>query len=94
MVEPTNLTSLYTAIAIMDTIGGIIAGPLLALTFNAGLKLGGQWIGLPFLIVSVFFLGVGCVIFMVQLPEWMGETARGKGHDAGEAREGEEERLL
>lgn len=46
---------LYTALSITQTVGGLIAGPLLALSFRWGLSLGPQWTGIPFTLVAGLF---------------------------------------
>lgn len=46
---------LYTALAITQTVGGLIAGPLLAISFRWGLSLGPQWTGIPFTLVAGLF---------------------------------------
>ena len=46
---------LYTALAITQTVGGLIAGPLLTLSFGWGLSLGHEWTGIPFALVAGLF---------------------------------------
>ncbi|KAK2602823.1 hypothetical protein N8I77_009328 [Diaporthe amygdali] len=46
---------LYSALAIMQSVGGLVAGPLLALTFRWGLSLGSEWTGIPFAAVAGLF---------------------------------------
>lgn len=56
---------LYTALAIAQTIGGLVAGPLLALSFKWGLSLGPEWSGIPFTFVAgLFALGFVAVCFI------------------------------
>jgi MFS family permease len=46
---------LYSALAIMQSIGGLVAGPLLTITFRWGLSLGNGWTGIPFAAVAGLF---------------------------------------
>ncbi len=46
---------LYSALAIAQSAGGLVAGPLLALSFRWGLNLGHEWTGIPFALVAGLF---------------------------------------
>ncbi|KJR86821.1 MFS transporter [Sporothrix schenckii 1099-18] len=48
LVEPEHRGTLYNAAGILESTGAVIAGPLLAAAYRAGLRLGGLWTGLPF----------------------------------------------
>lgn len=54
-VQQDEAGLLYTTLAITQTIGGLIAGPLLALSFRWGLSIGAEWTGIPFALVAGFF---------------------------------------
>jgi hypothetical protein len=56
LVSPEHIGTLYTSMGLMVTFGIILSGPLIAVSFNIGLRLGGLWSGLPYLIISVLFL--------------------------------------
>lgn len=58
---------LYSALAIMQSIGGLVAGPLLALTFRWGLSLGDVWVGIPFAAVAGLFASGFLAISLVRL---------------------------
>jgi len=64
-VSPAHISILYVAIGMADTIGSLIAAPLLASSFSLGLKLGGGWIGLPFFISAVLFVFIGLGVWTV-----------------------------
>jgi fluoride ion exporter CrcB/FEX len=49
LVEPKMVGTLYTTISIMDTLGSLLAGPLVSTAFSLGSNLGGMWQGIPFL---------------------------------------------
>lgn len=56
---------LYTALAITQTVGGLMAGPLLALSFRWGLSLGPEWSGIPFsLVAGLFACGFIAICFV------------------------------
>ncbi|KAK9435634.1 Major facilitator superfamily domain, general substrate transporter [Metarhizium brunneum] len=55
LVDSTHLGVLYTVIEVMTQSGLFIGQPMLAETFQWGLKLGRFWIGMPFLFAAAFF---------------------------------------
>lgn len=58
-MAPGHISTLYTAMGVMQASGALVAGPVLVVTFKAGLGWGEAWEGLPFLVVAVSFaLGV------------------------------------
>ncbi|KAF8243213.1 hypothetical protein K440DRAFT_77325 [Wilcoxina mikolae CBS 423.85] len=67
MVHPSNIGKLYTSIAVFDTLGALVGGPSISLAFQWGIKLGGGWIGLPFLVLAMLSAVVTVVVFMVRL---------------------------
>ena len=66
MVDSSNIAQLYTAIAVLDTCGSLIAGPILSGTFRLGLRLGGGWISLPYMFAAGLFGLVAIIIFLVK----------------------------
>ncbi|KAM4064466.1 major facilitator superfamily protein [Hirsutella rhossiliensis] len=56
MVEPRQLGTVYTSIAVLTYAGLLTGGPLLARCFKWGLSMGEAWLGMPFLIACGFFL--------------------------------------
>lgn len=55
MAEQEHLGALYGAIAVFTYCGILAGGPLLALTFSWGMRIGGMWMGLPFLVAAGLF---------------------------------------
>lgn len=53
IVEPESVARLYTSIAIFETFGTVISGPLMAALFKQGLELGGQWLGMPYFVAAI-----------------------------------------
>lgn len=71
MVEPHHIGTLFNTIAMLQTVGSIIAGPLLANSFKLGLELDGFWIGLPFVIG-------GCLVTLGAIIIWSVDISVGR----------------
>lgn len=56
----------YLCISFMRCTGIIVAGPLLAEAFRFGLRLGGSWLGLPFLMAGCLQVMAGIIVFAVR----------------------------
>ncbi|EED14011.1 hypothetical protein TSTA_102410 [Talaromyces stipitatus ATCC 10500] len=67
LVLPDQVSVLYTAIAVVESVGILLAKPFLANTFQWGMKLGDTWLGLPFLAASVISLLAFLLICGVDL---------------------------
>jgi hypothetical protein len=48
--QPTSL--LFTTMSVLECLGLLISGPLLATTFKIGMEWEGAWIGLPFILAG------------------------------------------
>ncbi|KAM0739785.1 hypothetical protein ACQRIT_004969 [Beauveria bassiana] len=55
MVEPRFMSLLYSGVTSVTYAGLIVGGPVFSTVFEWGLKLGGIWVGLPFLVAAVLF---------------------------------------
>lgn len=55
--QQTESGLLYSVLAITQSIGSLVAGPLLTLSFRWSLGFGVEWTGIPFLVISGLF---GC----------------------------------
>ncbi|KAH8721147.1 Efflux pump ustT [Beauveria bassiana] len=55
MVEPRFLSLLYSGVTSVTYAGLIVGGPVFSTALKWGLKLGGIWIGLPFLVAAILF---------------------------------------
>ncbi|KAM3523409.1 hypothetical protein MY4038_008209 [Beauveria bassiana] len=55
MVEPRFMSLLYSGVTSVTYAGLIVGGPVFSTALKWGLKLGGIWIGLPFLVAAVLF---------------------------------------
>ena len=72
LVEKHHFARLFTLIGIVNTVGLMIRGPLLAGLFQEGLQFGGLWVGLPFYLISGTFVCVTFLMFAIGVgdPYW------------------------
>jgi hypothetical protein len=68
VVESTHLGVVFNAAGILESIGALVAGPLLAISFRVGLRLEGIWIGLPFMAAAGLFSIATVILFTLRLP--------------------------
>ncbi|EHA24944.1 hypothetical protein ASPNIDRAFT_181835, partial [Aspergillus niger ATCC 1015] len=62
LVDAHHMGTLYTAIAVMQGIGVLVAGPMMATAYGWGLAQGGVWTGAPFLLVGGLYGAAGLAI--------------------------------
>jgi hypothetical protein len=70
LVDKEHIARLYAAIAVVEVISSLAAGPSLAALYAAGLKLKGPWLALPyFALATICFtggFGVWCFGFLTK----------------------------
>jgi MFS family permease len=89
LVRQEHFASTNTALAISQSAGVMTAGPLLAATWKRGLKLGEDWLGLPFAVAGMLFAAVALVTWGVRLreeEEGVGEAEEGHNDQGDEVR--------
>ncbi|KAL6705719.1 hypothetical protein ACN47E_006508 [Coniothyrium glycines] len=64
-----DIAKLMSTIAIAESIGAMVAGPLLSELFQWGMDLGGFWLGLPFFGSAAFFSGIAFVTFAISVKD-------------------------
>jgi|SRR5690242_876722 len=64
-----NIGKLMSTIAIVESLGALVAGPLLNQLFQWGISLGGMWLGLPFLAGMLVFAGLSVVTFKIDVSD-------------------------
>ncbi|CAK7200148.1 hypothetical protein SEUCBS139899_002838 [Sporothrix eucalyptigena] len=68
LVQPEHLGTLFNTAGILDSVGAVVAGPLLAAALSEGIHLKGFWIGLPFLAAAGLFSIAMAVLTTARLP--------------------------
>jgi hypothetical protein len=68
LVQPSQVSRLNAVLAVIDTIGGLIAGPFLSSTFSWGVNLGEPWIGMSFLATALLYVIVAVPVWAIGLP--------------------------
>ncbi|KAH8682561.1 major facilitator superfamily domain-containing protein, partial [Xylariales sp. PMI_506] len=48
IIDQRHRTLMFNAVGVLESLGGIVSGPILAAAFRLGLRLDGMWISLPF----------------------------------------------
>jgi MFS family permease len=75
LVKSDMVGTLFTTLAMMDTVGTLLAGPIVALVFGWSVKQDGVWRGMPFLL-SFFLCGLaGLALSQVRATELPEEEA-------------------
>ena len=67
VVESEHIAMLYTVISICETIGMLVAGPLLAVSFRTGMDWGGDWLGLPYIAAGSLFVVAATALGFISL---------------------------
>ncbi|SCO78811.1 uncharacterized protein FRV6_03024 [Fusarium oxysporum] len=67
LVEPHTIATLNTTISLIEVIVGLTA-PAMSWLLGRGFELGGQWMGLPFLVTSLMAMATAVMLFVVKLP--------------------------
>lgn len=74
-VDPEHRSRLFGIVGMIEIIGSIYARPMLAALFSLGMKLGGQWIGLPYYSVTVLFAAITVLFVFVRVPRKPGDPS-------------------
>ncbi|KAJ6787285.1 hypothetical protein PWT90_01706 [Aphanocladium album] len=67
LAGPERNGVLYSVMAVLDSLGVMVAAPATAAVFKIGLHLGGVWIGLPFILSGVLMGMSTLVLFAVRI---------------------------
>ena len=76
LVAPHQVGTLYSASAMVQSLGALVAGPLFAQLFELGLKWGWTWLGLPFVLAGLFYAVATGAVWCLSLPEEGAEDER------------------
>ena len=69
LVPPDHVGTLYSAIAITQSLGILVSGPLFAYFYRIGLHLGGTWMGMPFVQAGLLYMISTIAMWFVRVPE-------------------------
>lgn len=67
LVKPTEVARLFTVMSVLQTVSVLVASPLVASLYTTGLKMGGAWVGLPFLVGGTLFAVATAAIWALRL---------------------------
>ncbi|KAJ0164568.1 hypothetical protein CTA2_708 [Colletotrichum tanaceti] len=81
-VDPAHRTRLYSIVSVVETVGMTFTEPMLAGLFGLGMRLGGLWIGLPYVGVAGFCIAALGLLLLVRLPSPENKGAHASGDDA------------
>ncbi|KAK5994612.1 MFS efflux pump atnC-like protein [Cladobotryum mycophilum] len=69
LVHKDQVARLHAAMCLVDNVGTLVSGPLLAETYTLGLRLGDGWIALPFIAATVLTTLGSWITWLVRMPE-------------------------
>jgi hypothetical protein len=64
-VSREHIGLLYTTCAVFEGVVALLAPPALALALSMGLKLGGVFMGAPFYLVALLYVGAGSCLWFI-----------------------------
>lgn len=68
LVGKEEMARLFTAIEILQAAGNVVSSLTITTVFQAGLKMGGPWVGLAWMVTSILFAVVGVAMWKFELP--------------------------
>ncbi|KAL5614413.1 hypothetical protein BROUX41_004518 [Berkeleyomyces rouxiae] len=66
---PHNNAVLYSVIGFLESIGIVLASPVMGALYRLGLKMGGSWVGLPFLLAAGLYVGALVIVSNIGVSE-------------------------
>lgn len=67
LVSPSQVGVLSTGIGLAQSLGSLIAGPILAAAFGSGLRQGGIATGLPYMVASALLFMASCLACAIRI---------------------------
>jgi ATP/ADP translocase len=68
-VHADQVSRLYAVIAVIQTVGRMLSGPIVARAFSWGVELGGPWIGMIFIVTAGIVLVFGIPVWIIRPPK-------------------------
>jgi MFS family permease len=69
LLVPDMLGTLYMILSVVDTLSGLISGPLCAEALKLGVRLHGFWHGLPYMLSAGLCIVAACLMFAVTVED-------------------------
>lgn len=66
LVDPEHTARMYSLIGVIQAGSALSAGPTIAWLFGSGMRLGGSWIGLPYLVITFLCCFAAVGVFIVK----------------------------
>lgn len=67
LVSPSQVGVLNTGIGLAQSLGSLVAGPILAAAFRSGLRQGGIGMGLPYMVAATLFFMASCLTCAIRI---------------------------
>ncbi|EMC95092.1 hypothetical protein BAUCODRAFT_123567 [Baudoinia panamericana UAMH 10762] len=67
LVPAHHIARVFSIVSIVDTLGSMFGGALLAGLFKRGMQLGGVWIGMPFFFIGMLSAAFAVLLFIVRI---------------------------
>ena len=68
VIEPHHRATMFSTVGVLESVSALAARSLLALLYQAGLKLEGVWMGLPFVAAGGILAFGLALLYIVRLP--------------------------
>ncbi|KAI0395036.1 major facilitator superfamily transporter [Xylariaceae sp. FL0594] len=68
-VDHAHRSRLFSLVGMVEVVGSVYSGPMLAGLFSSGMKRGGVWIGLPYFVLSSITAVASVLLLLVQVPQ-------------------------
>lgn len=70
-----QVATLYSAMSVSKSVGGVVAGPIFASLYGIGMQLGLKWSGLPFAVGSIIFFLTLIPVVCIKAQARVGERS-------------------
>ncbi|KAJ3498540.1 hypothetical protein NLG97_g1033 [Lecanicillium saksenae] len=80
-IQKERTGSLYIAVVFMKNLGAIVAGPIVSSLLRVGMRLGGDWVGLPFFVEGGIQLITIAIVFSISESRYRNLQKQQDGED-------------